>query len=331
MMKKPELAIVLPAWKSNFLEKSLQSLENQTSPDFRLYIFDDAGPPELFGIIEPFLQRNPDWKYQRFDSNLGGENLAAHWNRCIGQTEGNWIWLFSDDDEMEPDCVEAFHASRKEFPGHQVYRFPFSIMDEEGNGMAVKSFAGPVLNGAEFGRLRFLRQLDSSAVEFIFSRESFENKGGFPEFPAGWCADDAAWISFSGSAGIRCIDNGGVRWRWSPLSISGSGGRWTKRKLEAALVFIKWYNATFPEVKFDKSFLAEQVIWLRLQMVHAHHLPGFFDVLKMIRKLEISGIANRLRCFQDLFCLSYVYRQRVVLQEKPSGIRYWLSLLLPAF
>lgn len=330
-MQYPELAIVLPAWKADFLEKSLQSIEKQINQNFRLYIFDDAGPEKLISIADPFLKRNPDWKYHRFGENLGKSNLAAHWNRCIRLCSEKWIWLFSDDDEMEPGCTEEFFQTLMRHPAHHVFRFPFRIMNENGKQMPVKSGKDEILSGLEFGIRRFYRQLDSSAVEFVFSREAFEQAGGFPEFPAAWCADDAGWIYFSGSKGICCMENGGVNWRWSSVSISGSGAEWTGRKLNAAICFINWFNARFPEKAADQSFRAEQIIWLRLQMVHQNYIPGFFEVLSMLKSLRMPGLMNQLRCFQDLFCLSYVYHCRVVLRQKPKGIRYWLSLLLPAF
>ena len=330
-MKQPELAIILPAWKSAFLEKSLRSIENQEAGTFTLYIFDDAGPAELAAICRPFLNRNPGWKYHRFEQNLGKENLAAHWNRCIRQSSENWIWLFSDDDEMEPGCVEAFLKAKATFAEHRVFRLPFSIMNEEGSLQPTKSIDTAILSGADFGKQRFLRNLDSSAVEFIFSRNAFNEHGGFPEFPAAWCSDDAAWIKFSGAAGIRFLKEGGVRWRSSSLNISGSGGSWTLKKLEAAIQFISWYNKEFQEAAADTSFRAEQIIWLRLQMVHQHYFPGFLQVIGMLKKLEIRSLSHFIRSFQDLYCLSYVYHCRVVANRKPVGIRYWLSILLPAF
>jgi hypothetical protein len=246
-------------------------------------------------------------------------------------TEEDWIWLFSDDDVMEADCIEAFQQEMLRNPRHSVYRFHLKQMDENGMELVSKSNSSPCISGEEFGRLRFLRSIDSSAVEFVFSRQAFEQCGGFPEFPAAWCADDAAWIQFSAGAGIRLVEGPSVCWRLSPESISGSGGTWTEKKRKAALLFIRWYNERFPLEAADASFRAEQIIWLRLQMVHQHFAPGFFQVLEMISELKIKGWTNQLRCFQDLYCLSYVYHCRVVLGKKPRGIRYWLSLLLPAY
>jgi glycosyltransferase involved in cell wall biosynthesis len=330
-MEHPELAIILPAWKVDFLEKSLQSIENQISKNFTLYIFDDEGPEELAEIVRPFLQKNPLWKYHRFEKNLGGINLAAHWNRCIRLTSEKWVWLFSDDDEMDSGCVESFYSALRNYPDHAVYRFSLNIIGENNQDMPVKSRDDAVLTGSEFGSFRFLRSMDSSAVEFIFSRKSYSECHGFPEFPAAWCADDAAWILFSGTTGIRLMQNASVSWRFSKKSISGSGGKWTEKKLEAAVMFITWFNARYTKLAENTSFRAEQVIWLRLQMVHEGHLPGLLDVIRIINRLKLPGISHKLRCFQDLFCLSYVYHQRVILKQDPVGFRYWLSMILPAY
>ena len=330
-MEKKELAVVIPVWKSAFLSQTLQSVEALSGSKHRVYLFDDASPEATRKVLQPFLDKNPGWSYHRFENNLGGLNLAAHWNRCISACEEDWIWLFSDDDEMEPACLDAFFETLQNHPGHSVFRFAFRMVDESGSPMPVKENNAAVLQGSEFARLRFYREMDSSAVEFIFSRRAWEEEGGFPEFPAGWCADDAAWILFSGRPGIRLIPGPVVRWRFSGQSISGSGGSWLKKKLEASLAFIRWFNGRYPETAGSPSFRAEQVIWLRLQMVHQHYLPSIAEVLSMIYRLNFPGLVNRLRCFQDLYCLSYVYHCRVLSRKRPSGIRYWLSLLLPAF
>ncbi len=46
--------------------------------------------------------------YQRFNTNLGSKDLVAQWERCIAMSKDKpYIWLFSDDDVMEPNFVEA--------------------------------------------------------------------------------------------------------------------------------------------------------------------------------------------------------------------------------
>jgi glycosyltransferase involved in cell wall biosynthesis len=43
-MSAPELAIIVPAFRVRFLERTLQSLAAQTDRRFRVYVGDDASP-----------------------------------------------------------------------------------------------------------------------------------------------------------------------------------------------------------------------------------------------------------------------------------------------
>ena len=101
MEKQNNLAIVIPAYKSTFLAAALDSIAAQTSLDFTLYIGDDCSPNHLGAIVDRYRDRI-NLVYHRFDTNLGGKDLVAQWERCIDMSQGEeWIWLFSDDDVME--------------------------------------------------------------------------------------------------------------------------------------------------------------------------------------------------------------------------------------
>lgn len=48
------LAIIIPAYKENFLFETLQSLANQTNKDFNVYVGDDCSPYDLQSIVSRF-------------------------------------------------------------------------------------------------------------------------------------------------------------------------------------------------------------------------------------------------------------------------------------
>ena len=101
-----KLAIIIPAYKATFLPAALDSIAEQTCKDFTLYIGDDCSPEPIGDIVEKYRDQI-NLVYQRFDTNLGGKDLVAQWERCIALSQGEpYIWLFSDDDVMEPNCVE---------------------------------------------------------------------------------------------------------------------------------------------------------------------------------------------------------------------------------
>ena len=51
------LAIIIPAYKENFLFETLQSLANQTNKDFNVYVGDDCSPYDLQSIVSRFEDR----------------------------------------------------------------------------------------------------------------------------------------------------------------------------------------------------------------------------------------------------------------------------------
>ena len=48
---KDTLAIIIPAYKPDYLEETLESLTKQTNKDFKIYIGDDASPFYLENIV----------------------------------------------------------------------------------------------------------------------------------------------------------------------------------------------------------------------------------------------------------------------------------------
>ena len=128
------LAIVIPAYKSTFLRETLESIANQTDKGFTLYIGDDCSPYDLKSIVNEF-QNRINIVYHRFEENLGGENLVAHWERCIALTNGEpYIWLFSDDDTMDPRCVESFNSLPNHVKENSLVHFDIKMIDDLDGG-----------------------------------------------------------------------------------------------------------------------------------------------------------------------------------------------------
>lgn len=321
------LAIVIPAFKPDFLKKSLQSIENQTNKNFQVYICDDGSPYDLWKIVQPFVEKN-GWIYNRFDQNLGGKNLILHWNRSVKLSLEPWIWLFSDDDEMSQDCVEAFYSKLKTNRS-SVLKFSFALIDEFSNVLEINHSNEINLTGFNFGRLRFERKILTSAVEFIFSRLSFEREGGFINFPAGWCSDDASWIAFSEPEEIAKIENGMVFWRLSQVNISSLAGPYIKAKTQAAVQYILWFNNRYKS-QIDSTLFGEQIIWLRLQIEQIQFKIPMFKAIRICHLLSPRGVKSWLRTFNEIYARSYV-SSSIKRGENSAGFREWLAKLLPKF
>lgn len=217
------LAIVIPAYKPEFLDRALESIQAQTARDFHVYIGDDASPHDLEPIVEKWSRLGLPVSYTRFSANLGGHDLVAQWTRCIRLTQGEpWLWLFSDDDIMEPGCVAAF-LSRIAADGERcrdIYHFDVMIIDSSD---AIIKAAPPypaIIRPAEYFRRKANASIESFVVENIFSRKIYNEVGGFKQFPMAWGSDVATWMAMMAPKGMATIKGPKVRWRSSNRNIT---------------------------------------------------------------------------------------------------------------
>ena len=290
----PNLAIVIPAYKQDFLEASIESIANQSNKDFTLYIGDDCSPYDLFDIVKPYVNKIPI-AYKRFNENIGGNDLVAQWERCIDLVrDEEWIWLFSDDDLMDMKCVEDFYTSLKRYPDFDLFHFNVEIVDEA-DKVIDKFYSFPEISTAEEFILGKLQMFDySTVVEFIFRKSHFYDLGRFQRFDLAWCSDDATWIKLSKGNGIRSIGNSKVYWRKSMLNISFNDRDKDiiLRKLRAQVEFTQWICG---QVKQNEINIESGILQKHLE-------KWFLEAVKWkTESISFAVIVNLMRSFQITF------------------------------
>ena len=236
------LAIIIPAYKSTFLPAALDSIAAQTCKDFTLYIGDDCSPEPIGRIVEQYRDKI-ELIYQRFDSNLGGKDLVAQWERCIAMSkEEPYIWLFSDDDVMEPDCVEKLLRQIEMTEGaYDLYHFDVHEINEEGKITNQLPAYPDVLSAYDYYKGKYSGRYRSYVVENVFSRRAYEQAGGFKNFDLAWGSDVATWCIFCGSEGMKKVDGSKVHWRRSSQNITPDKSlQISERKLMAECDFLAW-------------------------------------------------------------------------------------------
>lgn len=245
-MMNSNLAIVIPAYKIDFFRATLDSLTAQTCKDFTVYIGDDCSSADFKFLVDEYSSRL-DIVYKRFDTNLGGKDLVGQWTRCIEMTQGEpWIWLFSDDDVMSANCVEAFFRTIKTEPEYDLYHFNVEAIDEKGD-VFIKCREFPdVLTSLDFYKMKEHDLIDSFVVEYIFRRDVYKKEGGFQYFDLAWGADIASWVKFGSKQGIKTIEQAKVYWRKSHVNITPNRQReMVARKFMINIDYLLWANNFF--------------------------------------------------------------------------------------
>ncbi len=289
-MFKNTLAIVIPAYKSFYLEQTLLSFEKQSNKDFIIYIGDDNSPEDIESIVVKFKDRL-NIKYHKFKENLGGLSLTKHWERCIDLSNEDWIWLFSDDDLVDGDCVDKFYKTLDH--SSQFYKFQTKIIDSNNNSIGgkydkINSFTNSISSNEFITNRLSCKGFRSFAVEYIFSRDLFL-KNKFIDFPLAWSSDDATWFNYSLKQGnIRCIP-AFVSWRASSLNISTSRKNIeiNKKKIQASKEYCIWLKGTAINNKIsisDKAIL----YWFSIQIASIEFKINYNTYKIFIKQLGLN-------------------------------------------
>lgn len=302
-----DLAIVIPAYKQDYFAQALASLANQTRKDFTVYIGDDHSPYDLKGIAKSY-ENKLTVKYTRFPNNTGAENLVRQWRRCVDLTQGEeWIWLFSDDDLVDENCVESFYKQVALDGGTcDVYRFNNTVIDE--NGEVIRPTPDSPLHESseEMAYNLLVGKRGNSMADHIFSRKIYEKSGGFVYTKYAQGADWAMSILFSKDKGLVTLPEGRFYWRYSGANISAKAHKIKSKTFVGHLQFIAWVVDHFGYLKTSPSSITYNMMVeaAKANLLNnlAHHYKGFHSGMapKLIKLMHHKLGMPYLEVFKQL-------------------------------
>lgn len=319
-----DLAIVIPAYKKTYLQKTLESIANQTDKRFHLYIGDDCSPYDLKSIVEEFSDRIP-LTYHRFKENLGGKDLVAHWERCIALTNDEpYIWLFSDDDTMDSKCVESFFSLPVNVRDDSLVHLNIRMIDDLDSGKIKSLPVFPAnMSAGEFLEAKLRGKIISFVIEFIFSRKLYEKVDGFQNFDLAWGSDFMTWLKMAAASqnGIVSVpaDNNLVNWRRSNENISPNKSSTVLFRKIVSLI----ENATFVKTQlndYPRQYrpLSKKFRWLRFPLGEIYRNKDILSIkdLKTLLKIYSSKVGYPLHA-QGIFLMIWLMRYtRPILKNK---------------
>lgn len=318
-----KLAIVIPAYKIDFFELSLKSIVNQSCLDFNLYIGNDASNSDFETIINKY-EGLITIIYKRFNYNLGGKDLVAHWERCIDMvSDEEWVWLFSDDDVMEKDCVLNFYEALNEAPDYDLFHFNVVQISNNNEILCIEPDFPQTFPISEFISKRLNRQIMSLVVEYIFRKERYFQCQQFQKFDLAWGSDDATWIKIGSDKGIRNIPKSKVKWRRSDVNISCNIEKSIlMRKYNSRINFCLWLNDFIIKKEIlpnDRKFKKRLKTWYLSYILNDLHLFSLKEIIFLIN-LYRCNVNKSLMLFETLDIIVHYFKQTLLacikIQEK---------------
>ncbi|MBU4480618.1 glycosyltransferase family 2 protein, partial [Patescibacteria group bacterium] len=121
MAEKPTVSVIIPTYnRAHLIDRSIQSVLNQTYQDFELIVVDDGSTDNTEDIIRQFQEKDKRIKYIKHDKNKGG---SAARNSGIKMSCGDYIAFLDSDDEWQSKKLEKQikHLNKNHFESFISY------------------------------------------------------------------------------------------------------------------------------------------------------------------------------------------------------------------
>ena len=176
----PKVSVIVTAYRlDEYLPKCLDSVLEQTMPDFECIVVDDANLPSTKQIVSDYARRDQRFRYFATPQNLG---LVGARNYGLSASCGKYIRHVDADDYLAPNALELeTNALDQDWGVHIVYGH---LEVTRSDGSRVVQNGEPVRSGWPEEQFKWhyqmshLNQLPSCVMA---RREVYERSGGFRE------------------------------------------------------------------------------------------------------------------------------------------------------
>ncbi|MEK8126940.1 glycosyltransferase family 2 protein [Paenibacillus filicis] len=126
------VSVVMPTWnRAGYLKLAIDSVLEQTFRDFELLVLDDGSIDETPQLVNSYDDSRIT--YYRHPTRLG---MAPNWNFGVEHSQGRYVAFLHDDDEWEPDFLQATIQELELEPAASLAFTDHWLMDQDGRLLA---------------------------------------------------------------------------------------------------------------------------------------------------------------------------------------------------
>lgn len=287
----PFISVVLPVHNGEkYLRESIDSVLLQGYPNFEFIIWDDHATDGSAQIIESYQ----DSRIRRFanEKNLG---LFKTLNRAIGEAKGDWIRLWSQDDQMKPNCLATESDFIRRQPTVGMIYCAVDLIDENGEIIVpAPEYQTPELVTPELATqiMFFHGSIAGNIANVTLKRSVLDEVGPFREDM--WISGDfEMWVRLSEKYPLGFLGDALIKLRAHKGQFSRAKGSYTTSISEDQFIYAALMNRLPPELS---TYSTKYHRWHRGPM-YWHHMVrcllsrDFDNALKAyrtVRKLSVS-------------------------------------------
>lgn len=243
-MNNITFSILIPAYKSSYLRKCLDSVLYQTYKNYEIIIVDDDSPEDLKSIVDEYP--TSQIKYFRNEKNCGSVNVVDNWNKCLALAKGNFSICMGDDDMIPKNSLEEYAKMIEKYPYVDVFHARTVLIDQNDSPYFITNTRREYESVFSLIRHRMNGELQFVG-DFCYRTERLRQKGGFVKFPLAWGSDDATAYMMSKESGIVNLGKPTFYYRVNTQSITNTGN--TEIKISAIQQQRQWLISFLSQCK----------------------------------------------------------------------------------
>lgn len=265
MEQQPLISVAIPAYKSKFLAKAIQSIINQDYKNLEIIIVNDNSPEDIDNVVQQFNDSRIN--YYTNKKNLGKKDPVANWNKCLSYATGVFFSLLCDDDIYEPTFISSLYKLSLKYPQCNVFRARGKFLNAKGEIIDVYPSAPEIESCIDYMWHRISGLRMQTISEFMYRRKHIVEIGGYTPLPKAWCADDVSIYRFSQNNYIITCNEFLVGFRMSGLNISTTNNKNIREKVEAQNLYTHWIIKILQEDK-SNSFMHPLILEKRKNRIN---------------------------------------------------------------
>lgn len=286
-----KLSVCIPAYNgSQYIEKAIMSILNQTFTDFELIIVDDYSTDDTEAIVTSFQdQRLSFFKNQK---RLG---LVGNWNRCLELAQGQYICLFHQDDVMLPENLSRKVTILDQRLEVGLVYSNVLVIDDRGNVTGQHWFfeteadSDTIYRGLDFFNILISGPNIVSCPSVVVRRACYERLSGFDSnlpFTADW----EMWLRIALFFDVAYLAQPLIQYRWHGKneSINFKGAQELAQWYQAKLIALQKYPDRVPNYQKLRLQIAKAFETQALEQAVVHYQHKQFNMARQYLHLAVK-------------------------------------------
>ena len=221
IQNSPLVSVIVPNYNhARYLDRRLQTVLNQTYPNFEVWILDDKSTDSSLEVIAKYKDNPHIAGVIVNDKNSGSP--FKQWDKGVSLAKGDIIWIAESDDYCELNFLEELVKAMLKKPNVVVAYSSYVIFTDDGYSGKAKVRKTQYFNGVHFIRCRMAEgNVIMNASGAIFTKKAFGRvRPGYKSYKS--AGDYLFWVEMLAQGDVAVVNKNLTYFRLASTSVTGT-------------------------------------------------------------------------------------------------------------